>query len=47
MTDTEIDLDFLCDCLREAGALALTQRGLPRPFGSAIREGAQMASAGR
>jgi len=35
MTDTEIDLDFLCDCLREAGALALMQRELSHPFGCA------------
>jgi myo-inositol-1(or 4)-monophosphatase len=27
MTGMEIDLDFLCACLREAGALALAQRG--------------------
>ena len=27
MTEAEIDLDFLRNCLREAGALALTQRG--------------------
>lgn len=27
MIEPEIDLDFLCACLREAGALALTQRG--------------------
>ena len=27
MTEAEIDLDFLCTCLREAGALALAQYG--------------------
>jgi myo-inositol-1(or 4)-monophosphatase len=32
MTEAEIDLNFLCACLREAGELALMQRELP--FGS-------------
>jgi len=35
MTEAEIDLDFLCDCLREAGTLALAQFRLSRGLMSA------------